>query len=211
MNWDAGLLIYIQEHLRSDLLTPFMTFITHTGDSGFIWIIVCILLVIIPRTRRIGIIAGSSIALVALITNVFIKNIVARTRPYEAVEGLVNLIEKQKDYSFPSGHTGASFAVAGALIIIAILGLPIVAESGRLSKTKMTLAYNLCAVTALIYALIIAYSRLYVGVHYPTDVLGGLILGIVTSIAAYFIYRIAIKKISERKAVKTENTTNTNK
>ena len=199
MNWDAGLLIYIQEHLRSDLLTPFMTVVTHSGDSGIIWIILCIILVIIPKSRKVGIIAGTSIALEALLNNVCIKNIVARTRPYEEVEGLINLIEKQVDYSFPSGHTGAAFAVAGALLVIAIAGLPVAAKTGKISRSKMTTAYKICAVLAVIYAAVIAFSRLYVGVHYPTDVLGGLILGIGTSIAAYFIYQIVIKKIAERK------------
>lgn len=198
MGWDAGLLIYIQEHFRTDLLTPFMTFITHTSDAGLCWIILCILLVIIPRTRRVGIIAGASIAIEALITNLLIKNIVARTRPYEVVEGLVNLIEKQKDYSFPSGHSGASFAVAGALIVVALLGLPAIAKDGGFSKTKTSAAYKVFAIVTLIYAVLIAFSRLYVGVHYPTDVLGGILLGIGTSILAYFGYRIAIKKIHER-------------
>lgn len=198
MDWDAGLLIYIQEHLRSDLLTPFMTAVTHTADSGLIWIIVSIILVIVPKSRRIGIIAGSSIALEALLTNVCIKNIVARTRPYEAVEGLVNLIEKQKDFSFPSGHTGASFAVAGALLLIALLGLPVAAGSGKISRTKLSAAYKICAVLAVIYAVIIAFSRLYLGVHYPTDVLGGFLLGIGSSITAYFVYQIVIRKIAER-------------
>ena len=199
MDWDAGLLIYIQENIRSDFLTPFMTFITHTSDSGLCWIILCIILVLIPRTRRIGIIAGASIAIEAIITNLIIKNVVARTRPYEVVEGLVNLIEKQKDYSFPSGHSGASFAVAGALIIIAMLGLPAIAKDGGFSRIKTSTAYKVFAIVTLIYAVLIAFSRLYVGVHYPTDVLGGTVLGIGTSILAYFVFHLAIRKIHERK------------
>ena len=200
MDWDAGTLIYIQEHFRSDVLTPFVKFITHTGDSGLIWIILCIALVLIPKTRKLGIIAGSSIALEAIITNLIIKNAVARTRPYEVVEGLVNLIEKQKDYSFPSGHSGASFAVAGALLIVALLGIPAAAKSGKISREKATKAYKILAVISLIYATIIAFSRLYVGVHYPTDVLAGILLGLGSSVLAYFIFHQIIKKIAARKA-----------
>ena len=199
MGWDAGFLIYIQEYIRSDLLTPVMKFITHTCDKGIIWIALCLILLIIPKTRRIGIIAAGSFAIEAIITNLVIKNIVQRTRPYDEVDGLVNLIERQKDYSFPSGHTGASFAVAGALLVIALLGLPAIAEkTGKISRTKMKLAYKLFAVIIVIYAVLIAFSRLYVGVHYPTDVLGGILLGLGTSVLAYFVYHIVIKKQSQK-------------
>lgn len=205
MGWDAGFLLYLQDNIRSDVLTPVMKFITHTGDKGIVLIALVIILLIIPKMRQVGIIAAVSIAFEALITNLFIKNIVARTRPYDSVEGLVSLIEKQKDYSFPSGHSGAAFAVAGVLIVIALLGLPAVAEAGKITRTKMTLAYKLFAVLMIIYAAVLAFSRMYVGVHYPTDILGGTLLGVATSFTAYFAYHVAIRKISVRKTLKTEN------
>ena len=89
MDWEASFLLYIQEHIRTDFLNPFMTALTHTGDHGIFLIALAVLLLIIPKTRRIGLIAGISIAIEALLTNVFIKNAVARTRPYEAIDGLV--------------------------------------------------------------------------------------------------------------------------
>ena len=205
MGWDAGFLIYIQEYIRSDMLTPVMTFITHTCDKGIVWIALCLILLIVPKTRRIGIIAAGSFAIEAVITNLVIKNIVQRTRPYDEIDGLVNLIEKQKDYSFPSGHTGASFAVAGAILVIALLGLPAIAEkTGKFSRAKMKLAYKLFAVIIIIYAVLIAFSRLYVGVHYPTDVLGGILLGLGASVLAYFVYHIVIKKQSQKSDAVTE-------
>ena len=205
MGWDAGFLIYIQEYIRSDMLTPVMTFITHTCDKGIVWIALCLILLIVPKTRRIGIIAAGSFAIEAVITNLVIKNIVQRTRPYDEIDGLVNLIEKQKDYSFPSGHTGASFAVAGAILVIALLGLPAIAEkTGKFSRAKMKLAYKLFAVIIIIYAALIAFSRLYVGVHYPTDVLGGNLLGLGASVLAYFVYHIVIKKQSQKSDAVTE-------
>ena len=199
MDWEAAFLLYIQENIRSDILTPLLTTLTHTGDKGIIWIAMCILMVIIPKSRKFGIIAGASLALEAIIVNIFIKNAVARTRPYDAIEGLVSLVEKQVDYSFPSGHTGAAFAVAGAFLIIAIAGLPVVVKSGIISRTKTSLAYKIFTAVTIVFSFIIAFSRLYVGVHYPTDVLGGFIIGIASSIIAYFGYHIVIKKISQRK------------
>ena len=192
MDWEASFLLYIQEHIRTDFMNPFMTALTHTGDYGIFLIALAVLLLIIPKTRRI--------AIEALLTNVFIKNAVARTRPYEAIDGLVNLIEKQKDYSFPSGHSGAAFAVMGAILVIAILGLPVAEKSGKITRSKMSTAYKIVAVIAIIYATTLAFSRLYVGVHYPTDVLGGILLGIATSFASYFIYRAILKVYAQKKA-----------
>ena len=200
MDWEASFLLYIQEHIRTDFMNPFMTALTHTGDYGIFLIALAVLLLIIPKTRRIGLIAGISSAIEALLTNVFIKNAVARTRPYEAIDGLVNLIEKQKDYSFPSGHSGAAFAVMGAILVIAILGLPVAERSGKITRSKMSTAYKIVAVIAIIYAIALAFSRLYVGVHYPTDVLGGILLGIATSFASYFIYRAILKVYAQKKA-----------
>ncbi len=200
MDWEASFLLYIQEHIRTDFMNPFMTALTHTGDYGIFLIALAVLLLIIPKTRRIGLIAGISIAIEALLTNVFIKNAVARTRPYEAIDGLVNLIEKQKDYSFPSGHSGAAFAVMGAILVIAILGLPVAEKTGKITRSKMSTAYKIVAVIAIIYATALAFSRLYVGVHYPTDVLGGILLGIATSFASYFIYHAILKVYTQKKA-----------
>ena len=205
MGWDAGFLLYLQDNIRSDVLNPVMTFITHTGDKGIALIALVLILLLIPKMRRVGIIAAISIAFEAIITNIFIKNIVARTRPYDSVDGLVSLIEKQKDYSFPSGHSGAAFAVAGVLIVVALLGLPVAVEAGRITRTKMTLAYKLFAVLMIIYAVVLAFSRMYVGVHYPTDIIGGTLLGVATSFIAYFAYHVAIRKISVRKSAKADN------
>ena len=181
MGWEADFLLYIQENIRSDLLNPFMTVFTHSGDYGILVIALALVLIILPRTRRIGVIAAISIAIEALLNNVIIKNAVARTRPYEAIDGLVNIIEKQKDYSFPSGHTGSAFAVMGAILLIALLGLPVIAKTGKLSSSKMSLTFKLCAVLAIIYAALLGFSRLYVGVHYPTDVIAAVVIGLLGS------------------------------
>lgn len=201
MGWEAGFLLYIQEYFRSDFLNPVMKIITHTGDKGILFIALCLILLIIPKTRRIGFIAALSIAVESVLNNLLIKNIVARTRPYDMIEDLKPLIGRQSDYSFPSGHTGAAFAVAGAIFVIAILGMPVVVKAGEISREKTSPAYKLCATLFVIYAAILAFSRMYVGVHYPTDVIGGLLLGIATSAIAYLAYQAIIKKMS----LKSEN------
>ncbi len=207
MDWEAGFLLYIQEHLRSDVLNPFMKAVTHTGDKGIFFIALCAILLLIPKLRRIGFIAAMSIAVESILNNLLIKNIVARTRPYDAIEGLNNLVGRQSDYSFPSGHTGAAFAVAGALLVVALLGMPVAVKAGKISREKTSVAYKVFAILMIIYSFVLAFSRMYVGVHYPTDVLGGLLLGLATSAIAYLIYQLIIKKIAEKKTAAEESST----
>ena len=200
MCWDAGFLLYIQEYIRSDFLNPIMKVLTHSGDKGILLIVLILAFLIIPRTRAIGIMSTISIAIEALLNNVLLKNLIARTRPYDEIEGLVNLVGKQSDYSFPSGHTGAAFAVAGAMLVVALFGLPMIEKTGEFKREDPSLTFKLISVILIMYATLLAFSRMYVGVHYPTDVLCGLLLGLGTSAVAYLIYQVAIKKIHQRKA-----------
>ena len=200
MSWDAGFLLYIQEYIRLDFLNPIMKVLTHSGDKGILLIVLILAFLIIPRTRAIGIMSTISIVIEALLNNVLLKNLIARTRPYDEIEGLVNLVGKQSDYSFPSGHTGAAFAVAGAMLVVALFGLPMIEKTGEFKREDPSLTFKLISVILIMYATLLAFSRMYVGVHYPTDVLCGLLLGLGTSAVAYLIYQVAIKKIHQRKA-----------
>ena len=200
MSWDAGFLLYIQEYIRSDFLNPIMKVLTHSGDKGILLIVLILAFLIIPRTRAIGIMSTISIAIEALLNNVLLKNLIARTRPYDEIEGLINLVGRQSDYSFPSGHTGAAFAVAGAMLVVALFGLPMIEKTGEFKREDPSLTFKLISVILIMYATLLAFSRMYVGVHYPTDVLCGLLLGLGTSAVAYLIYQVAIKKIHQRKA-----------
>lgn len=167
INIDGNILLWIQEFLRNSLFTPIFVTITHLGDGGAIWIIISLLLLIFKKTRRMGALCIAALLGSLIVNNLILKNLVARIRPYEVIDGLNLLIEKQKDLSFPSGHSGASFAAAVTIF--------------QCIKNKKI------GIIAIIFASLIAFSRLYVGVHYPTDVLVGIITGTFISIFIVWI------------------------
>ncbi len=162
LHLDSSLLLWIQEHLRFDALTPLMKFITSLGNAGIIWILLTLILLLIPKTRRIGILCVISLLLNVLFCNVLVKQLVARPRPYTRIQDLILLVKPARDYSFPSGHTSASFAVAWIVL-------------KKLPKKA--------GVPLFVLAVLIAFSRLYVGIHYPSDVLGGFLLGTAVSLS----------------------------
>lgn len=112
---DQNILLFIQEYIRHDWMDWFWKGITHLGDFGIFWILLTIALLIPKKTRKAGLASALALIIGTLITNVAIKNVVARIRPYEVIQELELMIEKQKDFSFPSGHTCASFASAFAI------------------------------------------------------------------------------------------------
>lgn len=181
---EANILLWIQESLRNDFLDPIVKFITHLGDHGILWIGLVLILLCIPKTRKAGIIGAVTLLLTFLVTNVCLKPLVARVRPYEMIEGLTRIIEKQSDRSFPSGHTANSMAVGVSLWLISRKYESLGDEKLYFPKTAGWFV--------LILSILIGLSRLYVGVHYPTDVLGGAVIAIVNSI---IVYRIFINKI----------------
>lgn len=164
---DHSILLFIQEHCRFELLTPVMQVSSILVNAGLLWIVLCILLICFKKTRVVGLVALSSLAFCFLITNVFLKNLVARARPFDTYSDLIPLIKKPTDFSFPSGHTTASFATVG--VLVRFLNKPLIAVT-------------------VIYAFLVAYSRLYLGVHYPSDVLCGMLIGTLGSCFIYYIY-----------------------
>ena len=101
MSVEDSILLWIQNSMRNEILTPIFTTITTLGNGGFIWIAGSVMLLIPKKTRNIGVMSLSALALSALIDNVILKNLIARTRPYEVIPGLTSLIGAQNDYSFP--------------------------------------------------------------------------------------------------------------
>lgn len=175
-NIDAYILLFLQETVRSPFLTPVVEAVTMLGDGAIFWIAVSLILLAIPKTRKAGSAGLLALVLSLLVNNIILKNLVGRIRPFDMIEGLMPLIKRPGDFSFPSGHTGSSFAAAWVLY-------------RRLRGWK--------GVLALVLAGLIGLSRLYLGVHYPTDVLFGVVSGIGCGYAADLI----IKKICKEKAI----------
>ncbi len=164
-------ILYALQSLRSPWLDPIMVGITSLGDHGFIWILTGIVLSCIPQTRKTGISVLFSLAVGLLLGNMILKNLIQRPRPCWIDNRIILLIQNPGDYSFPSGHSLASFECA----------------------ISIWLCNKKLAVPFLILAVLIAFSRMYLFVHFPTDVLGGAVLG--TFIALY------IHRIVERNSV----------
>ncbi len=159
--FDLPILEWIQANLQSEFMDNFWHIITLFGEDGIFWIALSLLLMVFPKTRKIGLGMGISMALGLLICNVTLKPLIARPRPYdlqltEFGKVIPLVIEGLHDFSFPSGHTIASFEAATVLL--------------KNSK-KM-------GIPAMILAILVAFSRLYLYVHYPTDVLVSVFLGI---------------------------------
>ena len=137
-----------------------------------------VLFLLIPKMRKTGVVMAAALIIDLLLCNVLLKNFVARTRPYDVNTGIQLLVAKLRDYSFPSGHTAASFASATALYF---------AGEKKLWKP------------ALVLACLIAVSRLYLYVHYPTDVLGGVVIGIIAGYLGYRLVKVLEDKFSRMK------------
>ena len=160
---DGGILLWIQEHLRG-VLDPLVCGYTHLGDHGLLWIVLTAALLLFPRTRRAGILSALALVLSLLCTNVVLKHLVARPRPWLDVAGLIPLVQEPDPNSFPSGHTSAALAAACAWY--------------------HALPRRWMAVLGLVLAVAMGLSRLYVGVHYPSDVLAGAAVGVFCGWAA---------------------------
>ena len=158
---DGEILLWIQDNLRISFLNPVIKFITSFGNSGLIWIGIIIVLLAMKKYRYVGIVSAASLISRYLISNVILKNLVQRVRPYEVVEGLTSLVGKMHDSSFPSGHASSSIAVA--VVLLALMPKKV-------------------GIPCMALALLICFSRLYVGVHYPTDVLAGMIIAFICAL-----------------------------
>ncbi len=163
MSFDWSVLHWIQNTLVCPFLDLLMPKITLLGDNGMIWLLAAFALLCTKKYRKHGLLLLAGLAVGVLVGNVCLKNLVARPRPCWLDEGARLLIENPTDYSFPSGHTLSS--VIGATI---------------LTKTDRRFGYAVIPLAAFI-----AFSRLYLYVHFPSDVLAAAALGIVIGEVTY--------------------------
>ena len=164
---DEMILMWVQNNFRFDWLSPAVEFFTNLGGTGSIWIVIALIMMCRKSTRKAGFLAIISMIVTALLTMV-IKITVTRPRPYVIMEMLSPLLISSDPNSFPSGHTSSAFAVG----IVWLTLLP---------KVWMK-------VVAVILAVIMGISRIYVGVHYPSDVLFGAVVGCVCGIVVMKVY-----------------------
>ena len=178
-NLDGNLLLWIQENVRVEFLNGFWKFVTSLADGGIFWIILGVSALAFKRTRSVGIAMLLALIINHVATNMVLKDIFQRPRPFVTFSEIIPLIDKPGSFSFPSGHTSTSFAAAFAVLFM---------EKKR--------RY---AIPAMIIAAMIGFSRMYVGVHYPTDVLGGIIVGFLSAVVAYYLVQMINRKLGERK------------
>ena len=176
--FEISILLWIQENLRGSLDSVWV-WITSLADKGWFWILLAVVLVCFKKTRFVGATALVALIFNYLLANVILKDLIGRPRPYTVSEELVTLVKHLSSYSFPSGHTSCSFAAAFVLFFMMPkkVGIP-----------------------ALVLAALIGFSRMYVGVHYPTDVLGGILVGFFSAMSARYLVQRIRRKLEEKRA-----------
>lgn len=169
--FEISLLNGLQKAIGNPVFDWFFRVITHLGDAGIFWILLAVVLLCFKKTRKVGLGMGIALVFGVLLGNALLKNLVARERPFTHAEALIHaedlLIKMPKDYSFPSGHTLASFSCA----------------------TVIFAYHKKWGILAYILAALIAFSRMYLFVHFPTDILGGLVLSFACAFASIYILK----------------------
>lgn len=173
---DFKMLNFIKEHFSCGFLNFLMPKVTFLGNGGMIWIATAIIMMFFKKYRKTGIMVGVGLLEGAMIGNVLLKNLIARERPCWINETVNILVSIPQDYSFPSGHTISSF-VAATIIMH--------------HDKRMGIA-------AYVFASMIAFSRLYLYVHFPSDVFAGVLIGIIIGIVSNVISDKVFSSVEKR-------------
>lgn len=176
LEFEFSVLDKIQLWLAGPFMDKLMVFITRLGNGGMLWIACGVAMLFFKRTRKYGIFVFIGLLCNELLGNQIIKNIVQRARPCHIKEGMELLVKMPRGYSFPSGHTFSSFVAATVIF--------------RCDRRFGS--------AALVVASLIAFSRLYLYVHFPTDVLAGAALGIGLGVAVVHVGNIVAQKIADK-------------
>ena len=174
--FELTILNWIQAHLRCGVLDAVMVPVSRICDHGEVWILLAAILLAIPKTRKLGTCVACGLALDLLFCNLALKPLIGRVRPFAVNPTVSLLIPPPVDASFPSGHTICCFEAATVLMI----------------KNKWA------GIPATIIAFLVAYSRLYLYVHYPTDVIfsmfAGILLGLLGCAIVSIVYHFLPQK-----------------
>lgn len=169
---DFNILFWIQNLIRNDVFDVIIPFYTSLGEDGIIWIALGLILFIPKKYRKTGIMVLAALLVMLVVNNIVLKNLIARPRPCWTYPEMVQLVHNPSSYSFPSGHTTSAFAVA----------FTVFSQHKKLGKV------------IIVMAAIMAFTRLYVFVHFPTDIYGGILVAAVITTFVCFME----KKISPR-------------
>jgi Membrane-associated phospholipid phosphatase len=162
---DWSILNSIQTNCRTTFFDKLMPVVTNLGGIWSIWILITIILLITRKYRKVGVTLLFGLAMEVLVCNVMLKPLIARIRPCDVNTAVQLLVSRPTDFSFPSGHSASSFAAASVLLF---------------EKHPLR-------IPAFVFAIAIAFSRLYLYVHFPSDVLAGALLGIMLGYLAHLI------------------------
>lgn len=181
-NIDFSILYWIQDNLRNSFMDFVMPLFSNLQDGGLIWISIAVVMLFFKRTRYCGIAVLFAMGIDTLITEVGIKNVVCRVRPCNLVDDVNMLVEKPTSYSFPSNHSASAFAGAVAVML--------------------TIKKKAWTIPAFVFSGIISFSRMYVFVHFPSDVFAGILLGSAVAVLVCFLMKITgFKALLERKNI----------
>lgn len=172
---EFAILDFIRNNLTSPIMDKIMVFITTLGNAGAIWIVLTLLMLCSKKYRRTGIMLGAGLVVCLIVGNLILKPLIARPRPFLVKEGIRLIINAPRDFSFPSGHTLSS-------VICAVI---------------LFLRHRNMGIYALILAVVIAFSRLYLYVHFPSDVLFGAIIGVIIAFACVKTVNYFFEKYSK--------------
>ncbi|MEE0858569.1 MAG: phosphatase PAP2 family protein [Acutalibacteraceae bacterium] len=167
MPFDFPILYFIQDNIVSPILNGIMVFVSAIGEGGAIWVLTSLFMIFFRKTRTCGILMLCAMAFCYVTGDLLAKNLFCRIRPCYQDMSVEMLVNRPNSYSFPSGHSSSSFAAAStAFYFNKKIGIP-----------------------ALFLAGLVAFSRLYLFVHFPSDVITGILWGIFGAILTIFIYK----------------------
>ena len=189
VNFDVAVYQFV-DSIMNPVLDTIFTLITHLGDTpGIIWWVLAVILFIPKKTRKLAIVLIAGLAIASAVNNLALKNIIERPRPYNIDPSVwtnagyeyiwPGLIDESSSWSFPSGHTSSSIGAGFALLLACC------------KDKKLALG-----IPAFILSLLIGFSRIYVHVHYPSDVVAGAVVGLLGGLVAYVIYaKLLVPKV----------------